>query len=95
MTLSQRSSLPSALLDRLSRDHSRIGEPLSSVATMQQLWSCGTESETVAYFEEVLTGFGGMGVGAGGNRNDRGGAILLATNLENSLQISSVRLKLE
>ena len=51
----------------------------------------GTDSETVAYFEEVLTGFGGMGIGAGGNRNDRGTAILLATNLENSLQIAIER----
>jgi len=49
------------------------------------------ESETVDYFQEVLTGFGGMGVGAGGNRNDRGAAILLATNLENSLQIAIER----
>ena len=46
----------------------------------------GAESETVAYIEEVLTGFGGMGVGAGGNRNDRGAALLLATNVENSLR---------
>jgi hypothetical protein len=51
----------------------------------------GTESETVAYFEEVLTGFGGMGIGAGGNRNDRGAAILLTTKLENSLQIAIER----
>jgi hypothetical protein len=51
----------------------------------------GTESETVDYFQEVLTGFGGMGVGAGGNRNDRGAALLLATNLENSLRIAIER----
>jgi hypothetical protein len=51
----------------------------------------GTESETLDYFQEVLTGFGGVGVGAGGNRNDRGAAILLATNLENSLQIALER----
>ncbi len=48
----------------------------------------GTELETTDYFQEVLAGFGGMGVGAGGNRNDRGAALLLATNLENSLRIA-------
>ena len=32
-----------------------------------------------------------MGVGAGGNRNDRGAALLLATNLENSLRIAIER----
>jgi hypothetical protein len=47
----------------------------------------GTETEAVAYFEETTTGFGGMGVGSGGNRNDRGAALLLATNVENSLRI--------
>jgi len=51
----------------------------------------GIEPEAVDYFQEVLTGFGGMGVGAGGNRNDRGAAILLATNLENSLRIAIER----
>ena len=51
----------------------------------------GTEAEAVDYFQQVLTGFGGMGVGAGGNRNDRGVAILLATNLENSLRIAIER----
>ena len=51
----------------------------------------GTESEAVDYFQEVLPGFGGMGVGAGGNRNDRGAALLLATNLEKSLQIAIER----
>jgi hypothetical protein len=51
----------------------------------------GTQPEAVDYFQEVLTGFGGMGVGAGGNRNDRGAAILLATNLENSLRIAIER----
>ena len=51
----------------------------------------GTEAEAVDYFPQVLTGFGGMGVGAGGNRNDRGAAILLATNLENSLRIAIER----
>ena len=51
----------------------------------------GTEAETLNYFQETLTGFGGMGVGAGGNRNDRGAAILLATNFETSLRIAIER----
>ena len=51
----------------------------------------GKEADAIAYIEEVVTGFGGMGVGAGGIRNDRGAAILLAANLESSLQIAIER----
>ena len=51
----------------------------------------GSEADAIAYIEEVVTGFGGMGVGAGGNKNDRGAAILLAANLESSLQIAIER----
>ena len=51
----------------------------------------GAETEAVDYFQQVLPGFGGMGVGASGNRNDGGAAILLATNLENSLQLAIER----
>jgi len=51
----------------------------------------GTEAETLDYFQETLTGFGGMGVGVGGNRSDRGAAILLATNLETSLRMAIER----
>ncbi len=51
----------------------------------------GTQAETPAYIEEVHTGFGGRGVGAGGNRNDRGAALLLTSNLENSLRIAIER----
>jgi hypothetical protein len=51
----------------------------------------GTESDILAYIQEVSTGFGGVGVGAGGNRNDRGAANLIAANLESSLQIAMER----
>ena len=51
----------------------------------------GSEADAIAYIEEVVTGFGGVGVGAGGNKNDRGAAILLAANLESSLQIAIER----
>ncbi len=47
-----------------------------------------TDSKTQDYIQEVHTGFGGMGVGADGNRNDRGAALLLVANLENSMRIA-------
>jgi hypothetical protein len=51
----------------------------------------GTHLETGEYHEQVSLGYGGKGVGAGRHRNDRGAALLLAANLENSLQIAIER----
>ena len=48
----------------------------------------GEEAETVAYLVEVTPGFGDAGVGARGSRNDRGAALLIASDLENSLRIA-------
>ena len=48
----------------------------------------GEEAETVAYLVEVTPGFGDADVGARGSRNDRGAALLIASNLENSLRIA-------
>ena len=62
---------------------SRIKEALTTLIDRP-----GTESETVGYFQEVVTGFAGAGVGARGSRNDRGAALLLATIPETSLRIA-------
>ncbi len=51
----------------------------------------GTQLDTGEYHEQVSLGYGGKGVGAGRHRNDRGAALLLAANLENSLQIAIER----
>jgi hypothetical protein len=53
--------------------------------------TAGTASDALEYFQQVHIGFAGVGVGAGGNRNDRGAAVLLATTLENSLQFAIER----
>jgi hypothetical protein len=51
----------------------------------------GTQLEAGEYHERVSLGYGSKGVGAGRHRNDRGAALLLAANLENSLQIAIER----
>jgi hypothetical protein len=51
----------------------------------------GAQLETGEYHEQVSLGYGGKGGGAGRHRNDRGAALLLAANLENSLQIAIER----